>query len=119
RFGYSRLLQVANYPPRGAYSPVDIQNTQAALVQFFQQNGYFQAEVRPETQIDATHGLVNVTFRTLLHRHAKFGKVIFSGAPPEQEQKLQRALRSTMARLRGVAVRPGKRYAVKTSQHSK
>ena len=103
RFGYSRLLQVANYPPRGAYSPGDVQNTQAALVQFFQQNGYFQAKIKPDIQVDSTHQLVNVTFHTTLHRRAKFGKVVFSGAPPEQEQKLQRVLRSYFARLRGAS----------------
>ena len=54
-FAYSRLLQVSDYPPRGAYSPVDIRTAQASLVKFFQQNGYFEAEVKPEMQTDATH----------------------------------------------------------------
>ena len=35
RFAYSRLLQVSDYPPRGAYSPVDIQNAQTSLTQVF------------------------------------------------------------------------------------
>ena len=55
RFAYSRLLQVSDYPPRGAYSPVDIQNAQTLLTKFFQQNGYFEAEVKPEIQTDAAH----------------------------------------------------------------
>ena len=118
RFGYSRLLQVSNYPPRGAYSPGDVQSTQQDLLQFFRQNGYFQAEVKPETQIDSTHELVTVVFRTTLHRRAKFGKVIFSGAPADQEQKLQRALRSYIARLRGAAIREGKNYSLKTVQNA-
>ncbi len=118
RFGYSRLLQVANYPPRGAYSPGDVQDTQDTLVKFFQQNGYFQAEIKPDIQVDSTHQLVNVTFRTTLHRRAKFGKVVFAGAPPEQEQKLQRVLRSYFARLRGAAIRPGKAYSLKTVQNA-
>jgi outer membrane protein assembly factor BamA len=118
RFGYSRLLQVANYPPRGAYSPGDVESTQKALVQFFQQNGFFQAEVKPETQIDSTHELVNVIFHATLHRRAKFGKVIFPGAPADQEQKLQRALRSYIARLRGAAIREGKTYSLKTVQNA-
>jgi outer membrane protein insertion porin family len=118
RFGYSRLLQVANYPPRGAYSPGDVQNTQQGLVQFFQQNGYFQAEVKPEIQIDSTHELVTVVFHTTLHRRAKFGKVVFSGAPADQEQRLQRALRSYTARLRGAAIREGKNYSLKTVQNA-
>src|SRR5436190_4974479 len=118
RFGYSRLLQVANYPPRGAYSPGDVESTQKALVQFLQQNGFFQAEVKPETQIDSAHELVSVIFRTTLHRRAKFGKVIFSGAPPDQQQKLQRTLKSYIARLRGAAIREGKPYSLKTVQNA-
>jgi outer membrane protein insertion porin family len=118
RFGYSRLLQVANYPPRGAYSPGDVLGTQNTLLQFFQQNGYFQAEINPETQIDSTHELVNINFHITLHRRAKFGKVIFSGAPAAQEQKLQRALRSYIARLRGAAIREGKNYSFKTVQNA-
>ena len=47
RFGYSRLLQVSDYPPRGAYSAIDVENTSKLLVKFFQQNGYFEAEVKP------------------------------------------------------------------------
>jgi outer membrane protein insertion porin family len=118
RFGYSRLLQVANYPPRGAYAPGDVQSTQNTLIQFFQQNGYFQAEIKPEIQVDATHQLVNVTFRIQLRRRAKFGKVIFTGAPPEQEQKLQSVLRSYSARLRGADIRSGKNYSLKAVQNA-
>jgi outer membrane protein insertion porin family len=118
RFGYSRLLQVANYPPRGAYSPGDVESTLKALVNFFQQNGYFQAEIKPEMQVDTVHELVNVNFHATLHRRAKFGKVIFSGAPADQEQELQRALKSCIARLRGAAIREGKTYSLKTVQNA-
>ena len=92
RFAYSRLLQVSDYPPRGAYSPVDVQNAQESLVRFFQQNGYFEAKVKPEIQTDAAHGLVSVNFRVSLNRRAKFGKVILKGAPQEEEQRLQARL---------------------------
>ena len=118
RFPYSRLLQVSDYPPRGAYSPVDIQNAQASLVRFFQQNGYFEAQVEPEIQTDAAHGLVSVNFRVSLNRHAKFGNVILKGAPPEEEQRLQRALKSWMARVRGSAIRTGKSYSLRRVQNA-
>ena len=62
RFAYSRLLQVADYPPRGAFSPVDVKDAQTSLTKFFQQNGYFEAEVKPEVQVDSDHELVNVLF---------------------------------------------------------
>ena len=118
KFPYSRLLQVSDYPPRGAYTPVDIQNAQASLVRFFQQNGYFEAQVNPEIQTDAAHGLVSVNFRVTLNRHAKFGNVILKGAPPEEEQRLQRALKSWMARVRGSAIRAGKSYSLKRIQNA-
>ena len=116
RFAYSRLLQVADYPPRGAYNPTDISTTEASLTKFLQQNGYFEAEVKPEIQTDAVHGLVNVIFHITLNRHAKFGNVVLNGAPPEQEEALQRALRSWRARVQGVAIRPGKSYSLRTVQ---
>jgi len=118
RFPYSRLLQVSDYPPRGAYSPVDIQNAQASLARFFQQNGYFESQVNPEIQTDAAQGLISVNFRVSLNRHAKFGNVILKGAPPEEEQRLQRALTSWMARVRGAAIRAGKSYSLRRIQNA-
>jgi outer membrane protein insertion porin family len=118
RFAYSRLLQVADYPPRGAYSAIDIQTAQEALAKFFQQNGYFEAQVKPEVETDAAHGLVQVIFRVSLNRHARFGKVILNGAPPEEEPRLQKALRSWMARVRGSAIRSGKSYSLRSIQNA-
>src|SRR5262249_12792325 len=66
RFPYSRLLQVTDYPPRGAYSPIDIQIAQTSLVNFFQKNGYFEAQVQPQLQNDTAHALVNVVFHITL-----------------------------------------------------
>jgi outer membrane protein assembly factor BamA len=116
RFAYSRLLQIADYPPRGAYSPLDVEHTSDALQRFFQKNGYFQVQVRPQLQTDNAHGLVNVNFQVTLKRHARFGRVIFKGAPPDVEPKLQSALKSYRARLTGVAIRPGKNYSFRTVQ---
>lgn len=118
RFAYSRLLQVADYPPRGAYSPVDVQTAEASLARFFQQNGYFEAQVKSEIESDATHGLVQVVFRVSLNRHAKFGKVILKGAPSEEEPRLQQALKSWMARGRGAAIRAGKSYSLRNIQNA-
>ncbi|MGH9502832.1 MAG: POTRA domain-containing protein [Terriglobales bacterium] len=116
RFSYSRLLQISDYPPRGAYSSIDVQNTTNQLSKFFQRSGYFQSQVRSELQTDSTHGLVNVVFHVTLNRHAKFGKVILKGAPAELEPKLQGDLKSWLARLRGVAIRSGKSYSLRTVQ---
>jgi outer membrane protein insertion porin family len=118
RFPYSRLLQISDYPPRGAYSPVDIQNAQHSLAQFFKQNGYFESQVNPEVTTDADRGLANVTFHIDLNRRAKFGKVILTGAPPYEEPKLQQALKSWRARLRGSAIRKGKSYSLRAIQNA-
>ena len=116
RFSYARLLQVSDYPPRGAYSSVDVQNTSDQLRTFFQRNGYFEAQVRSELQTDPAHGVVNVAFHITRNRHAKFGRVILNGAPPELKPKLQGELKSWWARLRGAAIRNGKSYSLKTVQ---
>jgi len=116
RFAYARLIQVSDYPPRGAYSPLDVSHTTDVLQQFFQKNGYFQVKVRPELETDTVHGIVNVNFRVTLGRHARFGSVIFKGAPPDVEPKLQSALKSYKARLKGSAIRRGKVYSLRTVQ---
>ena len=116
RFAYSRLLQVSDYPPRGAYNPTDVARTRESVTKFFQQNGYFEAEVRPETKTDDVHGLVNVIFHVTLKRHARFGDVVLSGAPPTEEKKLQHDLRSWRARVQGAAIRPGKSYSFRRVQ---
>jgi outer membrane protein assembly factor BamA len=115
-FAYTRLLQVADYPPRGAYSSLDIAHTRDQLIHFFQQNGYFLAQVQPELQNDPALGLVNVNFRVTLKRRAKFGKIVMDGAPPALEPKLQSAMKAMRARVRGLAIRPGKSYSYRTLQ---
>ena len=59
-----------------------------------------------------------MNFRVNLNRHAKFGNVILKGAPPEEEQRLQRALKSWMARVRGSAIRTGKSYSLRRVQNA-
>jgi outer membrane protein insertion porin family len=110
RFPYSKLIQIANFPPEAPYNADDVQQDREALVTFFQQSGYFQAEVNPETQIDAARGIVNVQFRTVLHRRARFGVVDIIGTTPQQAESMNRSLRTIIARARGAAIRPGKTY---------
>ncbi len=116
KFAYSRLLQVSDYPPRGPYSVVDLETAQASLTKFFQQNGYFEAEVKHEIQTDTVHEVVNVLFHVDLNRHARFGNVMFEGAPVEEEPRLQHALTSWRARVRGLAIRRGKPYSLRRVQ---
>ena len=116
RFPYSRLLQVSDYPPRGAYNATDVNRTQESVTKFLQQNGYFEAKVEPDLQTDTVHGLVNVVFHITLKRRAKFGEVILNGVPPGQVKTLQHDLRSWRARIRGAAIRSGKPYSYRAVQ---
>jgi outer membrane protein assembly factor BamA len=117
-FGYSRLLQVADYPPQGPYNRSDVQQAAEQLTKFFQQNGYFEIKVEPHIEPDAAHGIVNVTFQTSLGRKARFGTVTLSGATEADTALLQAKLKSKLARLRGSAIREGKPYSLKTVQNA-
>lgn len=118
KFAYSRLVQVADYPPRGAYTPVDVANARRMLETFFKRNGFFQAVVTPELDVDRAHGLVNVRFRTDLKKKAKFGNLDLKGTTPEESQMLESKLHSIMARLKNSAIRSGKSYNSKTLQNA-
>jgi outer membrane protein assembly factor BamA len=118
RFPYSRLLQVADYPPEGPYNRGDVKQASDSLTKFFQQNGYFEAKVAPCLEPDPAHGIVNVRFEITLGRKAKFGKVTLEGSSPQETARLQAQLKSKLARLRGSAIREGKPYTLKTIQNA-
>jgi outer membrane protein assembly factor BamA len=117
-FPYSRLLQVANYPPEGPYNRSDVTQASEALTKFFQQNGYFLAKVAPQIDTDAAHGIVNVRFVVDQGRLARFGQVTLTGASEAQTAQLQAKLKSKLARLRSSAIRAGKPYSLKTIQNA-
>jgi len=114
RFNYSRLIQVANYPIQTAFNADDVEEDRKALVKFFQQQGYFQVEVKVEVKVDTPHALANVFFHTTLGRHAKFGEIDMAGATPAQAAELNHSLHTMLARLRGSSIRPGKAYHYST-----
>ena len=118
QFAYSRLLQVSDYPPRGAYTPVDVVNAQHAMERFLQREGYFQAQIKPRIQTDKVHGIANIFFDTTLGRKAKFGSVTLEGATPAETTHLQSTLHSFMARLHNSSIRTGKTYSLKTLQNA-
>lgn len=118
RFSYSRLLQVANYPPRGAYTSVDVTQARDSVEKFLQRSGYFQAKVNTEIQTDQVHGIADVIFHVNLGRRAKFGSVIIDGTSPQEAKRLIDRLQSTRARLRNSAIRPGKTYKLHTVENA-
>ena len=110
RFNYSKLVQVANYPPQAPYNAGDVQKDTDALIRYFQQEGYFEVEVRPQVNLDTTHNVANVNFQVSLNRKAKFGTVVIAGTTPEQAAEMAKSLQGVTARVRGAAIRPGKNY---------
>ena len=109
-FPYSKLVQIANYPPQAPYNAGDIERDRDALLRFFQQEGYFQAEVVPKINTDAGNDLVNMDFQVKLGHRAKFGTVTIANTTPEEAAKLSASLKGKIARARGAAIRPGKTY---------
>ncbi len=111
RFPYSRLVQVSNYVSQAPYNASEVEHDRKDLIRFFQQTGYFQAEVSTELKIDTQHKIVNVLFHSDLGRKAKFGIIDISGLPSPQSTDLQLRLTSFFARIRGAAIRKGKTYS--------
>lgn len=114
QFPYSRLVQVTNYPPEAPFNRGDVQKDQDNLINFLQQQGFFQAKVNPEVTLDAAHGLANVSFHVTLNKRSKFGNVQIAGTTPKEADDLSKSLHGLRARIRGAAIRPGKKYRRKT-----
>lgn len=110
RFSYSRLIQIANYPTQTPFDRTDLNRGLSRLVNYFQQEGYFQAQVKPDVQVDAARRLANVAFRVSLGKKAKFGAVVIDGLQGDDQGALPHRLSTLMARARGAAIRPGKAY---------
>jgi outer membrane protein assembly factor BamA len=110
RYAYSRLIQVSNYTSQAPYDASTVERDRQRLLRFFQQEGYFQAKVDTKLETDSKQGIVNVVFQCVLNKKAKFGQVDIAGVPPSQGKELHDQLTGPMARLRGAAIRPGKKY---------
>ena len=109
-FSYSRFLQVANLSDEDPYDKARIPVAEAALSQFLQRNGYFQATVHAESQIDDTHELVNVNFTVEMGKQARIGKVEVQGPDDPESASLLRTVRSLRARFTGRLLKSGKAY---------
>jgi len=109
-FEYSRLLSVVNYPSQEPYEEDRVREAEAALLQFLVSSGYFLATVRAEVEFDEADQLANLHFHVALNRRAEFGSVEVSGLPEEEAARIEDALHSIRARIRGAYVKPGKTY---------
>jgi outer membrane protein insertion porin family len=109
-FSYTRLLQVANLQTQDPYDKARLPVAEAAISQFLQHNGYFQAQVHSEAQIDDANQLVNITFIVQTGKQARIGSVEVNGpAGPEQTWLLHK-MRSLRARFTGALLKSGKPY---------
>jgi outer membrane protein assembly factor BamA len=110
RFNYGRLLQVVNFPDQEPFDETQVSEARKSLLDFFQQQGYFEAQVRTETQVDDPNRLVNIAYQVALGRHAKFGPATVKGPPAPEAARLEGVLRSFRARLKGDSIRAGRPY---------
>src|SRR5207237_6476260 len=69
-FTYTRLLQVANLPDENLYDKAQIPKSEAALLKFFEDNGYFRATVQEDTQLNEQNQLANISFNVNLVKQA-------------------------------------------------
>lgn len=111
RFTYTRLLQVVNLQDQSAYQQNQVQQSEAALLKFFADYGYFQAEVHTEVKNDDQNQLANIAFQTELGKCARVGKVDIAGPPQAEDQKLEHTIRSLRARFTGALLKSGKPYS--------
>jgi outer membrane protein insertion porin family len=110
RFNYVRLLQVVGYSDEIPYDSALLPPAETNLRNFLKSNGYFQAKVWTETQVDDEHQLVNITYRADMGTRARIRTVTMEGVTPEETARLMRSVRSLRARLTGGLLKPGKTY---------
>jgi outer membrane protein insertion porin family len=115
-FTYSRLLQVANLPDQSVFQQSQVAGSESALLKFFQDNGFFQAKVHTEIQLDDSNQLAHLTFNVKPGKHAHIGRVEVRGATPEENRRLEGVMRTLRARFTGALLKRGKPYSPKRIQ---
>ena len=106
-FLYTRLLQATNIPEQSPYVKDDIPVAQKALLDFFANEGFFQATVDPEIQTDEAHGIVNVIFKVDLKQRAKIGEIRFDGISAADSAGLRRVAEVAGGEVEGCVDRHG------------
>jgi outer membrane protein assembly factor BamA len=109
-FSYTRLLQVANLPDQDPYQEKEVERADAALVKFFQGNGFFLASVQHELQLDDVHQIANIIFHVNLGKRARFGEVQIIGPPAAESAHLAQRFHSYRAILVGAYLKKGRVY---------
>lgn len=115
-FTYSRLLQVVNLPDQSTFQQSQLATTESALVKFFQDNGFFQAKVHTDVQLDDANQLAHITFQVTPGKHAHIGRVEVRGSTPAEDRRLEGVMRSLRAWVTGAVLKRGKPYTPKRIQ---
>src|SRR5215469_6634986 len=109
-FSYTRLLQLVDLPDEDPYDPSRLPSAESTLTTFLHKNGFFQAQVHAEPQIDDAHQLVSISFRVEMGKQARIGSIEIEGPDALERSKLLHSVRSLRARLSGGLLKPGKIY---------
>jgi outer membrane protein insertion porin family len=111
QFTYTRLLQVVDLPDEDPFVKARLGIAETTLQEFFHRNGFFQATIHTDSQIDDAHQLVNITFSVKMGKRARVGDVRFKGPGGRESASLQHSIRSLRARFTGGLLKPGKPYS--------
>ena len=109
-FPYSRLLQTVNFPDQTPFDKTELPSAERRLEKFFNQDGYFQAQVQSQTEYDDGNQLANLTFPVDLKKQARIGNIQIEGVSQQEQQDLLHSVQSWWARLSGSFLKPGKSY---------
>jgi outer membrane protein insertion porin family len=111
RFPYTSLVQAANIPEQSPYFADLLTTGRQGLLDYFQKQGYFEAEVQPKMQSDETHRIVNVIFECTMGERARLREINFTGISEQQSGDMRAALHGVWARLKRVSIKRGQKYS--------
>jgi outer membrane protein insertion porin family len=106
-FSYTRLLQVVTFPEGAPFLRRQMDDATGAMQTFLGRSGYFAATVRPKTEIDDEHKLVNPIFEVTLSRRAKIGTIDFEGLSEAEAQREGAALGSFLTHFKKGRLKSG------------
>jgi len=116
QFTYSRLLQVVNLPDQTVFQQTDVATARQALLRFFAENGFFRARVSTGVELDDQNQLAHIRFDCQTGPQARVGTVEVRGATPEENRRLEGAMRSLRARFTGALLKRGTAYSPRRIQ---
>lgn len=106
-FSYTRLLQVVTFSEGAPFLRRQMNDATGAMQTFLARSGYFAATVKPRTEIDDQHKLVNPVFEVTLNRRAKIGAIDFEGLSEAEAEWEREALGSFWTRFRKGRLKEG------------